>query len=225
MSRGADVAVRSAPDGEGPRPLVLVGVRITHDRAEIAELELASHDDVDARVRTLLERDGVSEATVVQTCNRVEEYVVAESAPAGRAALSDFTERLSETAVVEMDHGESLRHLLRVAAGLESQVLGEDQILGQVRRSYVTSKEAGALGPVLEDALLKAIHVGERARSETAINEGIVSLGSAAVDLADRERDLDGRVVVVGAGDVAGTVVAALGERDATDLCILNRSA
>jgi glutamyl-tRNA reductase len=77
---------------------------------------------------------------------------------------------------------------------------------------------------VLEDGLLKAIHVGERARTETAINEGIVSLGSAAVDLARRERGLDGRTVVVGAGDVAETVTAALSDLDAGEVCVLNRS-
>ena len=226
VSRGSVEGSTQRPGGRGsPRPLALAGARVTHDSATIDELEAAIHEDARRRLDELLSREGVSEAAVLQTCNRVEEYVVAETASLGRTALSDFASGTPDDVVDEMGHGECLRHLLRVAAGLESQVLGEDQILGQVRRTYATSKEAGALGPVLEDAFLKAIHVGERARNETAINEGVVSLGSAAVDVAERERGLDGRVVVVGAGDVARTVVAALSERGSGDVCIVNRSA
>ena len=225
MSRGPNQA--SAPPfavRDASRPLVLSGARITHESADIEQLEAASHDDVADRVEALLAREGVTEAAVLQTCNRVEEYVVTDTGATGREALSDFGGPVPAEATVPMEHGESLRHLLRVAAGLDSQVLGEDQILGQVRETYRTAKAAEALGPVLEDGLLKAIHVGERARSETAINEGIVSLGSAAVDLAARERGFDGRTVVVGAGDVAETVLAALADREVADLCVLNRS-
>ena len=235
MSRGPpETPAPPSTFGDASRPLVLSGARITHETADIEQLEAASHDDATERVQTLLAREGVTEAAVLQTCNRVEEYVVAETGARGRDALSDFAgvaagdgssrDADGGDAVVRMEHGEGLRHLLRVAAGLDSQVLGEDQILGQVREAYRTAKDADALGPVLEDGLLKAIHVGERARSETAINEGIVSLGSAAVDLARRERGLDGRTVVVGAGEVAETVTAALADLDVGEVCVLNRS-
>ena len=199
------------------------GVRVTHDRADVAAIEAASVADPDDRIDELLERDGVTEAAVVQTCNRVEEYVAADSAATGRAALSTFPD-LPEEAVVAMDHAESLRHLLRVAAGLESQVLGEDQILGQVRDAYALADERGALGDVLEPAFLKAIHVGERARTETAINEGTVSLGSAAIDLAAEQRGLvDATVAVIGAGEMARTVAKSLPDAVA-GVRILNRS-
>ena len=202
---------------------LVAGVRVTHDRADLAALETARFDDWRARIDALLAEDGVAEAAVIQTCNRVEEYVVTDAAETGREALSDFSD-LPADAVVEMDHAESLRHLLRVAAGLESQVLGEDQILGQIREAYAAANERGALGDVLEPALLKAIHVGERARTETAINEGIVSLGSAAIDLAAADRGLaDATVVVVGAGEMARTVAKALPERVA-EVRVLNRS-
>jgi len=92
---------------------------------------------------------------------------------------------------------------MRVAAGLESIVLGEDHILGQVRRAYQDARAVGGIGSVLEDGITKAIHVGERARTETAINEGSVSIASAAVGLATEECDLDGETgLVVGAGEM-----------------------
>ncbi|ERH00382.1 MAG: glutamyl-tRNA reductase, partial [Halonotius sp. J07HN6] len=107
-----------------------------------------------------------------------------------------------------MDHETSLRHLMRLAAGLESLVLGEDQIIGQLRDAVETARSEDGIGPMLEDTLMKAIHVGERARTETAINEGVVSLGSAAVTLADHEANLDGATaLVVGAGEM-GTIAA-----------------
>jgi len=97
---------------------------------------------------------------------------------------------------------------MRVASGLESLVLGEDQIIGQLREAYEESKSAGGIGPVLKDGVTKALHVGERARNETSINRGVVSLGSAAVRLAADEIDLtDGSAVVVGAGEM-GTLAA-----------------
>jgi glutamyl-tRNA reductase len=210
------------------RPFVVSGVRLTHDRASLETLEAASYPDWRERVATLADRADVAEAVVLQTCNRIEEYVVAETAAAGRAALADFAPDAPAEAVVETDHEESLRHLLRVAAGLESQVLGEDQILGQIRTAYAEARELDAVGPVLEDALLKAVHVGERARSETEINEGTVSLGRAAVEFVRRERagGLDGAaVLVVGAGEMAGTVLAALGDDDGpAAIRLVNRS-
>jgi glutamyl-tRNA reductase len=111
-----------------------------------------------------------------------------------------------------------------VSAGLESIVLGEDQILGQVRDAYEDSRGVGAMGPVLENGVTKAIHVGERARTETAINEGTVSLGSAAVSLADRERDLErATALVVGAGEMGSLVAKAL-DGTAERVLVANRT-
>lgn len=203
---------------------VLAGVRLTHDRASVADLEAATTDETD-RYDELLGREGVSEAFILQTCNRIEEYVVADDPQSGRAALTDFAPDAPPEAVVRMDHEGSLRHLLRVTAGLESQVLGEDQIMGQFRRAYATADEAGAIGPILEAGLLKAIHVGERARTETAINDGIVSLGRASVTLADREVGLEGAtVLIVGAGETAEILADALAEAAIAELRFANRT-
>jgi glutamyl-tRNA reductase len=126
--------------------------------------------------------------------------------------------------VRELDHEESLRHLLRVAAGLESLVLGEDQILGQVRQAYEDARAAGGIGPLLEDGTTKAIHVGERARTETAINEGVVSLASAAVRLAAERHGLVGATAtVVGTGEMGRLAAKRLA--DSVDrLVLVNRT-
>ena len=207
------------------RAFVVAGARVRHETATVADLEAATHAEPAERLRELAARDGVSEAFLLQTCNRVEEYVVAPTPDAAVAALADAVAGVDPALVERTDHEASLRHLLRVAAGLESQVLGEDEVLGQLRRAYGTAQEAGAVGPVLEAALLKAIHVGERARTETAINDGTVSLGSAAVQLAERERGLDGRVaLLVGAGRMAGVVACGLADAGVAELRVVNRS-
>ena len=206
------------------RSFVVSGARVTYRSATLDDLEAAAHADPTTRLHELVSRTSVGEAVVLQTCNRVEEYVVAETATAGRDALSDFAPGLPADVAIETGHRESLEHLLRVAAGLESQVLGEDQVLGQVRDAYVAAQDADTLGPILESAMVKAIRVGERARTETGINEGVVSLGSAAVELVRQERGLDGDIVVVGAGDTARTVVRSLADRGVDRMSILNRS-
>jgi len=201
---------------------VISGVSVAHERASVEDRETAAADSQRYAVETLLTDPAVDEAFALQTCNRVEGYVVTDDGETG--ALSLFTEGVPDDAVVEMGHEESLRHLLRVASGLESIVLGEDQILGQVRRAYEDARAVGGIGTVFEDGITKAIHVGERARTETAINEGSISIASAAVGLATDECDLDGETgLVVGAGEM-GTL-AAKSLADAVDrLVIANRT-
>jgi len=201
-----------------------MGVSISHSNAAVEQLERARDRGQRAAVSALLDRPAIEEAFVLQTCNRVEGYVVTDDYAAGRRALSVLTDDVDPDAVVEMDHEESLRHVIRVAAGLESIVLGEDQILGQVRDAYEDARSVGAIGSLLEDGITKAIHVGERARTETAINEGVVSLASAAVRLADRERSLDGATgLVVGAGEMGSLAAKSLGEH-VDRLLVANRT-
>jgi glutamyl-tRNA reductase len=204
---------------------VITGVSVSHDRATVDEIESARFADERTAVETLLTREGVDEAFALQTCNRAEAYVVTSDAAAGRRALSDFAPNVRDGAVVELDHEASLRHLMRVAAGVESLVLGEDQILGQLSTAVEEARAVEGIGPGLDDALGKAIHVGERARTETAINEGITSLGSAAVALADRGTDLDGATgLVIGAGEM-GTLAARALDASAVDhVIVANRT-
>ncbi|WP_208023523.1 glutamyl-tRNA reductase [Halorussus pelagicus] len=204
---------------------VVSGIRISHDRASLDDVESAYHADETAILERIADVPGVHEAFVLQTCNRFETYVVTDSEATGRAVLAEFAPDVGDHSMVEMSHEESLRHLLRVAAGLESLVLGEDQILGQVRDAYESAREVGTLGPMLDDAVTKAIHVGERARTETAINDGAVSVGSAAVKLLDERTDLDdATALVVGAGEMGTIAAHALADAPVGTLYVANRS-
>ena len=207
-------------DGTG----VISGVSVSHERASVDDIEFASADSQRAAVESLLAHRRVEEAYVLQTCNRAEAYVVTDGDEAGHAVLGQHFDAVPADVRVEMGHEESLRHLLRVAAGLESIVLGEDQILGQIRDAYQDARGVGGIGPVLEDGVTKAIHVGERARTETAINEGTVSRGRAAVNLARGERDLaEATALVVGAGEMGSLVAKALDDTVARVL-VANRT-
>ena len=185
---------------------------------------MAAAESERSAVEALLAAPGVEEAFAIQTCNRSEAYVVTADAEDGRAALGGQFEGISDDVVDQFGHEESLRHLMRVACGLDSVVVGEDQVIGQVRSAYETARTAGGIGDVLDDALLKALHVGERARTETEINDGVVSLGSAAARLAASERDLDGATaLVVGAGEM-GTLAAQALARSVERVIVANRT-
>jgi glutamyl-tRNA reductase len=203
----------------------IAGASVAHSSATVDEIESAGGDGVRATVSDLLARDGVEEAFALQTCNRSEAFVVTDRTVDGADALASFAPEIRGGAVRRLDHEESLEHLMRVASGLESLVLGEDQIIGQLREAYEESKSAGGIGPVLKDAVTKALHVGERARNETSINEGVVSLGSAAVRLAATEIDLtDGSAVVVGAGEMGTLAARTLDDTAVSEIVVANRT-
>lgn len=202
---------------------VITGFSVAHGHADLDAIELACATQDTSIVESLLEQPSVTEAVCLQTCNRSESYVVTESPDSGREALQSVVSVPSD-AIHELGHEESLRHLMRVSCGLESIVLGEDQILGQLREAYLTARSMGAIGPMLEEALTKALHVGEQARTETAINEGIVSLGSAAVRLAAQNIELaDASALVVGAGEM-GTIAASSLATEVDRTVIANRT-
>jgi glutamyl-tRNA reductase len=203
----------------------IAGASVAHARATVDEIESAGGDGVRATVSDLLARDGVEEAFALQTCNRSEAFVVTDRTVDGADALASFAPEIRGGAVRRLDHEESLEHLMRVASGLESLVIGEDQIIGQLREAYEESKSAGGIGPVLKDAVTKALHVGERARNETSINEGVVSLGSAAVRLAATEVDLTGgSAVVVGAGEMGTLAARTLDDTAVSEIVVANRT-
>jgi glutamyl-tRNA reductase len=202
----------------------ICGVSVSHERASVDDIGATGVERQRAAASSLLGAEGVEEAFVLRTCNRVEGYVVAADDGTGRAALDLVVGEAPADAVAHMGHEESLRHLLRVAAGLESVVVGEDQILGQVRDAFEDARAVGAVGPLLEDAVLKAIRVGERARTETDINDGVVSLASAAISLAADETDLEGAAgLVVGAGEMGTLAAKSLAAR-VDSLLVANRT-
>ncbi|MFW5984516.1 MAG: glutamyl-tRNA reductase [Halobacteria archaeon] len=198
---------------------------VTHKRAELNDLEQLCKPSA-GELRDRLREAGADEAYVLQTCNRAEFYV----SGAGRDTLRELAEDIGVREGTERyaGHADSVRHLMRLASGLESMVVGEDEILGQMRDAYHDAAEEGALDGALETAVLKALHVGERARTETTINEGNASMGSAAVEAArKRLGSLDGvRVVVIGAGEMGELVARSLADRDAgyDEILVANRT-
>ncbi|GAB3020088.1 glutamyl-tRNA reductase [Natronobiforma cellulositropha] len=204
---------------------VVTSARVTHASGSVDDIAAASPESQRDAVSALCARPGVEEAYVLSTCNRVEAYVVTPDAAGGGAALETLFSGVDPHAVVRADHEGSLHHLLRVAAGLESVVVGEDQIIGQVRTAYEDARHAGGIGPTLETAVTKAIRVGERARTETAINDGIVSLGSAATRVAATELDLEGaNALVVGAGEMGQLAARSLADAGVGHLTVANRT-
>ncbi len=198
---------------------------ITHSKASITDIENAWHGTVEDLLRRLHSNELVHECMVLMTCNRVEVYVVS---PKGSKVLFEYTKKMGvpERILEFNDHGESLVHLMRVACGLESMIVGEDQILGQVKDLYHVARDAGVTGKVLDTAFDKVIHVGKRVRSETRINKGSVSIGSAAIDLAeDVLGTLSGKtVVVIGAGTMGSLVAHALAHKDVSAIYVANRT-
>jgi glutamyl-tRNA reductase len=202
---------------------VVTGARVTHEDSQVCDLESVRRESERALLAELRAAEAVREAYALQTCHRVEVYVVTESETEGREVLESIGFGPDEAHV--MAHEESIRHLMRVAAGLESVVVGEDQIIGQVRDAYENATAVGTVGPILDEVVPKAIRVGERARTETKINEGVVSLGSAAVELADEDVGLaDASATVVGSGEMGTLTLIALDRAEVGDLTVANRT-
>ncbi|MDQ1313071.1 MAG: glutamyl-tRNA reductase [Euryarchaeota archaeon] len=198
---------------------------VTHRTASIDEIETAWHGDVETILKWVRSQDRVEECAVLKTCNRVEIYVVA---PRGERVLFDLAKkaRVSSRIIDFHNHDESLLHLLRLASGLESMIIGEDQILGQMKELTQIAMRAGTTGWMLETAFKKAIQVGKRVRKETRINERSVSVGSAAVDLAEEILgDLKGKsVLVIGAGETGELISRSLLCREIGSLAVTNRT-
>jgi len=176
---------------------------------------------------------GVDEAAILSTCNRVEVYVVAaaEPPPADLVPrfLASFHGAWPETFqehLFRLDDAEAVRHLFRVACGLDSMVVGEAQITGQVRAAYEAAAAAGAAGTVLHRLFQQALAVAKRVRTATRIGAGRASVGSVAVELAERIfESLAGKtVLVVGAGEMGAAVVQSLRAAGAATTLVANRT-
>lgn len=203
----------------------IASMLVTHRKACIEEIERSWHGDLEALLSWISSHDLVEECAVLKTCNRVEIYVVS---PRGEKVLFELAKRarISSRIIDFHDHDESLAHLLRLASGLESMIIGEDQILGQMKELYSMAKEAGTTGWTLDIAFKKAISVGKRVRRETRINERSISVGSAAVDLAEEILgSLAGRsVLVIGAGETGELISRALLSKEIGEVYVTNRT-
>jgi glutamyl-tRNA reductase len=183
-------------------------------------------------LRRLKDEGVVSEAVLLSTCNRTEVYAVVEDGGA-RARMLDLLaeDRGVERASLEQDtywltDAEAVRHLYRVASSLDSMVVGEGQILGQVREAYRASTEEHCAGQILNRLFHTSLRVGKKVRSETGIGDSSLSVPRVAVKLAEEVfGDLAGRrALVLGAGDMSELVVKHLKDRGVADLLIANRT-
>ena len=169
---------------------------------------------------------GVSECVIVQTCNRIELYLNVTSEFDATVFVARFFPSVPPELIAHYESRESLRHLMRLASGLDSMIVGEDQILGQLKEAVETANKERTLGPELSLAFSKTIKVGKRVRTETQINRGSVSVGSAAVDLAERVMGTleDKAILSIGAGELGTLVAVALAERELKAMFVSNRT-
>ena len=182
----------------------------------------------------LKELSGLSEAVMLCTCNRTELYVRAPSYDAGISGIHEFMtqqfgetrERLGEKWFYTYQGYESAEHLFRVASGLDSMVLGEGQVLGQVRSAYTAAMESGATGEILNALFGQAVKVGKRARTETEISRNAVSVAHAAIDMAKRVfSDLRNKsVLIVGAGKMCEVACRHLAASAPARITVANRT-
>lgn len=213
--------------------IVVIGVN--HRTAPIELLERVSLSGVELRkaVTGLVSRANIREAAVLSTCNRTEVVCVAERFHGAYADIRDFFCELGGLQPDELhqhlysQHDEAaVAHLFEVAAGLDSAVLGESEILGQVRGAWEMAQVEGGAKATLNLLFRHAIETGKRARTETSIGKHTASVSHAAVEMA-RER-LGGiagrRVLVVGAGDMGEGIAVALVGAGATDITVINRT-
>ena len=213
----------------------IVAIGCNHRSTPLAVLErmTIAADDLPKALADLGSADNLSEVVVLSTCNRVEIYAYAERFHGGYQDIREFIGRHAGLAPEDIaDHlyalhdAEAVRHLFSVTAGLDSAVVGEHEILGQVRTAWDQSSEHGTVGSVLGPLFRHALETGKRARTDTAIGRGIASVSQAAVALAtDRLGGLDGRtVLVLGAGEMAEGTVKSLAAAGTSDIFVANRT-
>ena len=213
-------------------PLLLVGTDYRCSPIELREKVSYGKEETEEMLVHLLARAEVAEAFLLSTCNRTEVYLQPRDEEGAYNAVLNmvFLHRVPELErpgrLYVKRNGEAARHLLGVASGLESMVLGEPEILGQVKQASALAEAVGAEGPVLRRLLRSATAAGKRARQETAITTGAVSLGYAVVELARNIfRGLEEcQVLLIGAGEIARSVARPVVERGARELRVANRS-
>lgn len=202
-------------------PLVAIGIDKSDLASNTFDDYLVAEEHQLERLKAFSSAEGVEEAVLVSTCARTEIFTEVTKFHGG---IEEIWDKLAQT--LQVDRGElasvakvyyergAVSHLLRVASGLESELIGETEILGQVRRAFVRSHDAGFCGPVLYGLFRKALEVGKRARTETGIARGITSSAHAAVELFSATCALegDGSVMVVGVGEIGSKLAEALSQ-------------
>jgi glutamyl-tRNA reductase len=218
--------------GEAGMTLFLLGVNHRTATLEDREALALSPAEVLDSLGRIARRGVLREALVLSTCNRTEFYAVAAEITAAEREVRSVVEQLRRSDLLAPGPHRYLlsgpavcTHLLRVGCGLDSMVLGDVQILGQVKEAYALARRAGTADVLLDRLLETALHAGKRARSETAIGAGHVSMSSSAVAAAVDTVGLRGRrVLVVGAGETARLAARHAADHDPVAVVIANRT-
>ena len=217
------------------RLMSIVALGLSHHTAPVTVRErfAFAESTLAESTRRLRESGVLEEAVILSTCNRVELYAATSAEP--RAALTElrrfllthhnYTEPLGQQ-LYELSEPHSLEHLFKVAAGLDSMVLGETEILGQLKQAYDHALQHQHTGRQLNKAFQAAFNVAKKIRTETNIQRGSVSVASVAVELAQKIFDslADRTVMVIGAGDTSEKTARALLSRGAQSVIVSNRS-
>ena len=181
----------------------------------------------------LSSRENISESVILSTCNRIEIYAYAEKFHGAYQDIRNFLSEISHVAPEDFsDHliglfgSDAIEHLFKVSSGIDSAVIGEHEILGQVRSAWELAIEEQAVGTVLNSLFRHSLEVGKRARSETSISRNITSVSQAAVAMADKQLNglIGKRVLVVGAGEMGEGMAKSLHAGGITELRVANRT-
>ncbi len=204
-------------------------IGLSHHTANVATREQFAGS---ATAESIVREAGCPEALLLTTCNRVEVYGVSHK----RISTDEIARCLTKNPIRDPHYyappfyryeaEKCVQHLFRVASGLDSMVVGESEILGQAKKAYELARKSGAAGPYLHRLFQRAFRVAKQVRTHTDIARGAVSVGSVAVDLAQRifGRLSDCKVLVLGAGEMSERTARALISRGVTDLRVTNRS-
>jgi glutamyl-tRNA reductase len=199
-----------------------------------ANVETRENFAGDAETECILRNLGCAEALLLPTCNRVEVYGASERrvsteeiARCLSRKIDNYVSRDETAAFYRYEDIKCVQHLFRVASGIDSMVVGETEVFGQVKKAYESARNSGAAGPILHRLFQRAFRAAKQVRSRTEITRGAVSVGSVAVDLAQKIfGNLAGRkVLVLGAGETSERTARALASRGVVDLRVSNRSA
>ena len=214
--------------------VMVVGLSHRSAPVEVLERAAVSVPDVPKLLDELLQRSHVSECLLLSTCNRIEVYAVVDAFHGGLADISSVLARHAALPLPELtEHiyvhyaGSAVQHMFAVSAGLDSMVVGEAQIRGQLRAAYAAADEAGSVGRSLHELAQQALRLGKRVHTDTGIDAAGASVMSEALAAAAEEFDggLAGRrAVVVGAGAMGGLAVAHLRRVGAAEVVVLNRT-
>lgn len=199
---------------------MILNLRVDYKIANIDAMENISRE-MDQLFLELQKKYSIVEYVEISTCNRKEYYIHNDDISADDSLLSH------ENKSIIIDYGDNvIKHLFRMTSGLESMIVGEDQILGQVNDAKQKAFKERHCGKILDSIFTKAIHVGRVVRNKTNINKGSVSIGSAAVDLAQKHLgSLENKsVLVIGAGKMGKLVAKALSEKNLNAIFVANRT-